>query len=59
MAGGVPRAVTTRADEGFVLHAEDLEKAIIWLEQLICHQKSNEQNPLQCCTPCRDIREMI
>ncbi len=28
MAGGVPRAVTTRADEGFVLHAEDLEKAI-------------------------------
>jgi uncharacterized protein Smg (DUF494 family) len=38
---------------------KDLEKAIIWLEQLICHQKSNEQNPLQCCTPCRDIREMI
>jgi aminotransferase len=28
MAGGVPRAVTTRADEGFVLHAEELEKAI-------------------------------
>jgi len=28
MAGGVPRAVTTRADEGFILHAEDLEKAI-------------------------------
>ena len=28
MAGGVPRAVTTRADEDFVLHAEDLEKAI-------------------------------
>ena len=28
MAGGVPRAVTTSADEGFVLHAEDLEKAI-------------------------------
>ena len=28
MAGGVPRAVTTRADEGFVLHAEDLENAI-------------------------------
>jgi aminotransferase len=28
MAGGVPRPVTTRADEGFVLHAEDLEKAI-------------------------------
>ena len=28
MAGGVPRAVTTRADEGFVLHAEDLKKAI-------------------------------
>ncbi|MCX6975545.1 MAG: aminotransferase class I/II-fold pyridoxal phosphate-dependent enzyme, partial [Verrucomicrobia bacterium] len=28
MAGGVPRAVTTRADEGFVLHAEDLEKVI-------------------------------
>ena len=28
MAGGVPRAVTTRADEGFILHAADLEKAI-------------------------------
>lgn len=28
MAGGVPRAVTTRASEGFVLHAKDLEKAI-------------------------------
>lgn len=28
MAGGFPRAVTTRASEGFVLHAEDLEKAI-------------------------------
>lgn len=28
MAGGVPRPVTTRASEGFVLHAEDLEKAI-------------------------------
>ena len=28
MAGGVPRAVTTRADEGFILHAAELEKAI-------------------------------
>ena len=28
MAGGVPRAVTTRADEGFALRADDLEKAI-------------------------------
>ena len=28
MAGGVARAVTTRADEGFILHAEELEKAI-------------------------------
>lgn len=28
MAGGVPCAVTTSADEGFILHAEDLEKAI-------------------------------
>ena len=28
MAGGVPRAVTTRADEGFILHAADLEKSI-------------------------------
>lgn len=28
MAGGVPRAVTTRADEGFFLHAAELEKAI-------------------------------
>jgi CRISPR-associated Csx2 family protein len=34
---------------------KDLGKAILWLEQLICHQKSNEQNPLQCCTPCRDF----
>ncbi len=28
MAGGVARAVTTRADEGFILHAQELEKAI-------------------------------
>ncbi len=28
MAGGVPKAVTTRAEEGFALRAEDLEKAI-------------------------------
>lgn len=28
MAGGVPRAVTTRVEEGFALRADDLEKAI-------------------------------
>lgn len=28
MAGGVPKAVTTHAEEGFALRAEDLEKAI-------------------------------